>query len=773
MKVDNPTEENLVNYYVKSDAGFDPDKAMTADDYQSRYVPADTEYDSSKTYYQKVTYTTYLPFNATSVKQWIPFKGNTVYEKKADGKYTPLDPQAGDHYSDTTTTYYYRAYYSIFEPVAVGSQKALDKGRYTYYEELNDTNEAERVIYGEMLDVSLDNAVSYGTNLSTISMTYDYQTPIYLVFYQPNGDVAVEFYIDPAQYTSRAVGINNLFYYIGNDGCLYQTLKGGIAGNNSFNKKVDTLALLASTAVVDGKQTDTLKTDDAYTLLSDDETVQNISANGKYLYILTSDRKMIQVTYALNKNTVNNDMYVTHEGTLTSNNNPVILDLLTDSWPVLNSRLPGTTATQSTDGDSIAAPVEGDSEDVGESADATEDDGDSTDDSDTAGDSTEAGADKSETTGDSADTAVHNVTPTYYGAAAPKQKTATVAIKPQAAGQTLTLASAQTGDSDSEDRKTQESTAPGGSSDSGTNSGDAGDESISDGDTNGSISGDNTGDEGISDDNTEDGSTSDDSTFDGVNGGVIDDEELTGSDNLPSEIKDQSALFEFDYKDYHIRTYLTYSLIEKDGETTVRRMQLFVKNNVLYALNAPDEVVPGDLVIDQYQDQAYMTVLHKDGYLVDLMDPLNYPEGFVNSGIKHMTNNMYSDSPFIMVEYDDGSLIVFNYMTGMTIEQQEATNKETDFLAYLKRFLMEKLNLVKSEMSGAYANALALKAQLDGFDWRDLLADREAVAPVIGKDQDTSGQTPADEREQDDLAVIEGTFDQDLVEGDRPDVEPG
>lgn len=347
VKVDNPTEENLVNYYVKSDAGFDPDKAMTADDYQSRYVPADTEYDSSKTYYQKVTYTTYLPFNATSVKQWIPFKGNTVYEKKADGKYTPLDPQAGDHYSDTTTTYYYRAYYSIFEPVAVGSQKALDKGRYTYYEELNDTNEAERVIYGEMLDVSLDNAVSYGTNLSTISMTYDYQTPIYLVFYQPNGDVAVEFYIDPAQYTSRAVGINNLFYYIGNDGCLYQTLKGGIAGNNSFNKKVDTLALLASTAVVDGKQTDTLKTDDAYTLLSDDETVQNISANGKYLYILTSDRKMIQVTYALNKNTVNNDMYVTHEGTLTSNNNPVILDLLTDSWPVLNSRLPGTTATQS------------------------------------------------------------------------------------------------------------------------------------------------------------------------------------------------------------------------------------------------------------------------------------------------------------------------------------------------------------------------------------------------------------------------------------------
>lgn len=167
-----------------------------------------------------------------------------------------------------------------------------------------------------------------------------------------------------------------------------------------------------------------------------------------------------------------------------------------------------------------------------------------------------------------------------------------------------------------------------------------------------------------------------------------------------------------------------------------------------------------------------MTVLHKDGYLVDLMDPLNYPEGFVNSGIKHMTNNMYSDSPFIMVEYDDGSLIVFNYMTGMTIEQQEATNKETDFLAYLKRFLMEKLNLVKSEMSGAYANALALKAQLDGFDWRNLLADREAVAPVIGKDQDTSGQTPADEREQDDLAVIEGTFDQDLVEGDRPDVEP-
>lgn len=180
------------------------------------------------------------------------------------------------------------------------------------------------------------------------------------------------------------------------------------------------------------------------------QTVQNISADSKYLYILTSGGKMVKVTYALSKNTNTYNMYVTDDGTLTAGSNPVIIDVKTDSWPVLNSRLPGTTATQSTDGDSIAASVEGDSEAQ----------------------------------------AVHNVTPTYYGAAAPKQKTATVAIKPQAADQPLTLASAQTGDSDSEDRKTQESTAPGGSSDSGSNAdGNTGDESISGGDTNGSTNG--------------------------------------------------------------------------------------------------------------------------------------------------------------------------------------------------------------------------------------------------------------------------------------------
>lgn len=100
VKVSNPTEDGLANYYVKSDTGYDPDNAMTASDYQSRYVLAAKTYSSGKTYYQKLTYETYLPYNSTGAvgKDWIPFNGNNVYQKNADGSYSEVTGTWGDRY---------------------------------------------------------------------------------------------------------------------------------------------------------------------------------------------------------------------------------------------------------------------------------------------------------------------------------------------------------------------------------------------------------------------------------------------------------------------------------------------------------------------------------------------------------------------------------------------------------------------------------------------------------------------------------------------------
>ncbi len=235
---------------------------------------------------------------------------------------------------------------------------------------------------------------------------------------------------------------------------------------------------------------------------------------------------------------------------------------------------------------------------------------------------------------------------------------------------------------------------------------------------------------------------------------------------------DAAALFEFDYKDYHIRTYLTYSIIEKDGEETIRNMQLFVKDGVLYALNAPDEAVPGAIVIDTYRNESYMTILSRDGRLVDLMDPLVYPENFVNSGIRNLTNNLYSDSTEVMVEYENGQLLAFNYLTGKEVENEKAESLDADFLEYLKSFLKEKLDLVKVELSGAYEDAKRLKDQLEKIGWENLefadVESEEAAAPVIEGEIPEGSKLQETEEDPDEFAAVHGILDEEFLNG-----EPG
>lgn len=62
----------------------------------------------------------------------------------------------------------------------------------------------------------------------------------------------------------------------------------------------------------------------------------------------------------------------------------------------------------------------------------------------------------------------------------------------------------------------------------------------------------------------------------------------------------------------------------------------------------------------------YQTILGTDGVMVDLYqgDDLNAPEDFRRSGIVSMTNNLNCSVPFVLVEYLNGSIVGYNYMTG-------------------------------------------------------------------------------------------------------------
>jgi hypothetical protein len=268
--------------------------------------------------------------------------------------------------------------------------------------------------------------------------------------------------------------------------------------------------------------------------------------------------------------------------------------------------------------------------------------------------------------------------------------------------------------------------------------------------------------------------------------GELTEEEIFSSvsdSDFDESLLDAEPIYQFDYKGRHIATYLTYSLIFDGDNVTVRNMQLFVKNGQLFALNAPDDIVPGEVVIDSYQGSNYMTVLTKTGRMVDLMEALSYPEDFVNRNIKHISSNLYSDLTYVQVEYEDGTILAFNYLTGSVIYEEEAEEETTvkggslsDFLNYILGFFQEKFDTAYAEVTNAYASALELKDYLNANAWSSLLTSEALLEDdEIGMDGEVYSDFPAAIAEED-LDDVEPsvdanrTDDADLVQdADRAD----
>ncbi|MCD8198414.1 MAG: hypothetical protein LUE24_14850 [Lachnospiraceae bacterium] len=281
---------------------------------------------------------------------------------------------------------------------------------------------------------------------------------------------------------------------------------------------------------------------------------------------------------------------------------------------------------------------------------------------------------------------------------------------------------------------------------------------------------------------TSDGSTGEVSSSSGADesestesalSGSVDSVDLSADDETESDfdesLLDAEPLFEFDYGSYHICTYVTYSLIfDEDGNVTQRNMQLFVKNGQLFALNAPDEVVPGCVIIDTYLTNTYMTVLRNDGVMVDLMDELNYPDDFTNRGIKNLSHNMYSDLSCVLVEYEDGSVISFNYLTGSVLYELEADAEEStytsSFWSYISSFFRGKLDAAYADVSAAYANAKELKDYLSDLPWKNWFTANSSGEYVDGEAE--GGETAASLASESGETDAEADSDAEAGEGD-------
>ena len=129
-------------------------------------------------------------------------------------------------------------------------------------------------------------------------------------------------------------------------------------------------------------------------------------------------------------------------------------------------------------------------------------------------------------------------------------------------------------------------------------------------------------------------------------------------------------LFQFYYGGKTIKTYASFSTI---GDKLTTSHRYFVKNGKLTVIDQSMDPTPTGVFIHYDEGKSYIVVLCEDGKIQSLGTedvPANL-DGFQNSGIRSMNENITTDSNTLLFEYDDGGIAAYNCVTGEKIYQKD------------------------------------------------------------------------------------------------------
>ncbi len=139
-------------------------------------------------------------------------------------------------------------------------------------------------------------------------------------------------------------------------------------------------------------------------------------------------------------------------------------------------------------------------------------------------------------------------------------------------------------------------------------------------------------------------------------------------------------LHTYNYKENNIEVYGTYSTVNSNAKSQIYN----VRNGELSALSNSIDIKIGNSIIDNYNDKEYQTILTSNGELIDLKERLQYPDNFLRSNIRQIVQNTDVESPEMMVLYNTGKVIVFNYVTGNVVYENDEKADE-GLVNYLTR----------------------------------------------------------------------------------------
>lgn len=180
-----------------------------------------------------------------------------------------------------------------------------------------------------------------------------------------------------------------------------------------------------------------------------------------------------------------------------------------------------------------------------------------------------------------------------------------------------------------------------------------------------------------------------------------------------SLLTDAIALQKSEYEGVLIDTFGTYSIIHKENGDLLFESQIFVKDGVLEIVDGQLDNVKNSIIIDEYAKDNYVSVLGTDGIIYDLKESIKKPNNFTNKNIKYMSNNLNTKSSIVVVMYDTGKVVVFDYRTGRKVEEKKAT-EDVSVVDYFKDNLTSKDSILEpSKLTESYKEALDVKKNLE------------------------------------------------------------
>ena len=111
-------------------------------------------------------------------------------------------------------------------------------------------------------------------------------------------------------------------------------------------------------------------------------------------------------------------------------------------------------------------------------------------------------------------------------------------------------------------------------------------------------------------------------------------------------------------------------------------------------------------------EREYETILLENGTMQDLKQSLKYPENFENSNIKEIAQNTDTERTEVLVYYNNGTVIVFNYLTGeITYKQEEKQNP--GLIDYIKQSIANIIPSSTNNTSKEYEESKELVEKLE------------------------------------------------------------